>query len=186
MPPSNCAATNPGTCSQANLSATASPSVTAGLRCAPLIGPTHHTATNTAMPQPNVITIQPEAFPFVFGSTTFATTPLPSSTNSAVPTNSAMYSFMLEQRLFLFGPTLRPPDRLVPASTDRARLIRTHLWLKPPVHLPMMSDRIPVGPNIRRKPRKIGRPKRCRLCNLRPDDRQLHDVSLMLQQPVVH
>ena len=75
-----------------NSPAIASPSVTAGLMCAPLIGPTHHTATNTAMPQPNVITIQPEPLPLVFGSTTLATTPLPSRISSAVPTNSASKS----------------------------------------------------------------------------------------------
>ncbi len=38
---------------------TAKPSVTAGLRCAPLNCPTAKTATMTPMPQPNVMTIQP-------------------------------------------------------------------------------------------------------------------------------
>src|SRR5205814_7599525 len=178
--PSSCAPTNHGTCTHANLSATASPSVTAGLRCAPLIGPTHHTATNTAMPQPNVMTIHPDPLPFVFGSTTFATTPLPSSTNSVVPTNSAMYGFMPDRKLFLFGPTLCPPHRLIPASPDRAGPIRTHPRLEPPAHLPVMRDGIPVGPNTRRNPGKIGSAERRRPRNLRPHHGTLHDVGLML------
>ena len=51
--------------------------VTAGLRCAPLIGPAMVTPAKTANAQAVVITIQPELFPFVSLSTTFATTPFP-------------------------------------------------------------------------------------------------------------
>src|SRR5687768_4683082 len=68
--------------------------VTTGLRCAPLNGATQKTATNTAIAHPQVITIQPEPDPFVSLSTTFATTPSPSSKRIAVPTSSAMNADM--------------------------------------------------------------------------------------------
>src|SRR5215210_4563121 len=118
MPPKIWAPIKPGTNSNENFSASANPMVTAGLRCAPLIGPTHHTATNTAMPQPNVITIQPDPLPLVFGSTTFATTPLPSNTKSAVPMNSAKYCFMTTYQSLIFGPALRAPNGIVPSSAN--------------------------------------------------------------------
>jgi len=47
-------------------------------------------AHETAMPQPKVMTIQPEPWPLVFPRTTLATTPLPSTIRRAVPTNSSM------------------------------------------------------------------------------------------------
>lgn len=64
--------------------------VTAGLRCAPLIGPAMVTPAKTANAQAVVITIQPELFPFVSLSTTFATTPFPKRIRIAVPMISAI------------------------------------------------------------------------------------------------
>src|ERR1044071_5482933 len=73
--------------------------VTAGFKCAPLIVPTEYTATATARPHPVVITIQPPLLPAVFFSSTFATTPSPSTISSMVPiisaTNGLIY-WMLE------------------------------------------------------------------------------------------
>ncbi len=57
--PTNSPARYAGTSLQSVLPAMANPRVTAGLRCAPLNWPTAKTATITAMPHPNVITIQP-------------------------------------------------------------------------------------------------------------------------------
>ena len=67
----------------------ANPSVTAGFRCAPLNCPTANTPAITAMPQPNVMTIQPLFCPLDWVSSTQATTPLPSRIRSAVPITSA-------------------------------------------------------------------------------------------------
>src|ERR687897_98960 len=87
--PTNSPAQYSGTSPQSMLPATASPSVTAGLRCAPLNWLTANTATMTAMPHPNVMTIQPEFCPLDRFSSTHATTPLPSKIRSAVPITSA-------------------------------------------------------------------------------------------------
>src|SRR5687768_17338971 len=58
-PPATCATMYPGTSDHGNVPIVASPSVTAGLRCAPLMLPTEYTAIVTASAQPVVITIQP-------------------------------------------------------------------------------------------------------------------------------
>src|SRR3954447_25555021 len=65
------------------------PTVTAGLRCAPLNWPTAYTATMTAMPQPKVITIQPEFWALEWFNSTAATTPSPRRIRIAVPIISA-------------------------------------------------------------------------------------------------
>src|SRR2546422_3150996 len=67
----------------------ARPMVTAGFKCAPLKAPTAYTAIVTPNAQPAVITIQPAFWPLVLLSTTLATTPSPSVTNSMVPSSSA-------------------------------------------------------------------------------------------------
>ena len=64
-------------------------SVTTGFRCARLNGAEQNATTNTATPQPPMITTQPAVFPFVRANTTLATTPLPKSTSGVVPRNSA-------------------------------------------------------------------------------------------------
>src|SRR5688572_24199436 len=69
--------------------------VTAGFKCAPLIGDEAITPTNTARAQPIVMTIQPELFPFVPLRSTLATTPSPSKTSNAVPINSPKNGFMI-------------------------------------------------------------------------------------------
>ena len=62
--PTNSPAKYAGTSLHSVLPAIANPSVTAGFRCAPLNCPTTKTAVITAMPHPNVITIQPLFRPF--------------------------------------------------------------------------------------------------------------------------
>ena len=84
-----CAAMYMGTSAHGNLPATASPSVTAGLMWAPLTPATVNSATNTAVPHPNVIAIQPAPSPLVPSRTTFATTPLPRRRRRVVPMSSA-------------------------------------------------------------------------------------------------
>src|SRR4051812_48919885 len=83
-----------------NLCARAIARVTAGLRCAPLEAAIH-TPTKTAMPQPQLMTIQPALLPLVRLSTTLATTPLPRMTRMAVPISSArkgdMVGLLLEE-----------------------------------------------------------------------------------------
>ena len=62
--------------------------VTAGFRCPlPPSLVEANTPMNTAMAQPNVMTIHPLLLPFVLFKTTFATTPLPRIINNAVPIN---------------------------------------------------------------------------------------------------
>jgi hypothetical protein len=75
------------TFAHANFPATANEIVTAGFKCAPL-GCATTTPQKTANAHAAVITIQPEFWPFVLFNTTFATTPLPSSTSVVVPRNS--------------------------------------------------------------------------------------------------
>src|SRR5919107_4573295 len=87
--PTNSPAKYSGTSPQSIVPATANPIVTAGFRCAPLNCPMANTATMTAMPHPNVMTIQPLFCPFDRFSSTQATTPLPSRIRSAVPITSA-------------------------------------------------------------------------------------------------
>src|SRR3954469_14797143 len=186
MPPNNCAAMKPGTSSQLNFSEIASAIVTAGFRWAPLIGPTHHTATNTAMPQPKVITIQPEPLPFVFGSTTFATTPLPRSTKSAVPMNSAKYCFMTTYKSLIFRPTARAANGVAPSRANCGCLIGRHLWFETTIDFPMPSDGISTLPNTSGHPSQVRGAKRRRLRYLRPNNRELHDIGLILQQRVVN
>src|SRR3954447_8771681 len=65
------------------------PTVTAGLRCAPLNWPTTYTATMTAMPHPKVITIHPEFCALEWFNSTAATTPSPRRIRIAVPIISA-------------------------------------------------------------------------------------------------
>src|SRR5215213_3939729 len=66
--------------------------VTAGLMWAPENWPTQYTATATASPHPNVITIQPEFSALEFLSSTPATTPSPRMIRIIVPINSAIYA----------------------------------------------------------------------------------------------
>ena len=72
---------------------TARPIVTAGFRCAPLIGPATTTPTNTANAHAAVMTIQPALLDLDFASSTPATTPSPSRSRSIVPTVSARKMF---------------------------------------------------------------------------------------------
>ena len=67
--------------------------MTAGLRCAPLIGPATTTPTKTANAHAAVMTIQPAFWDFDFASRTPATTPSPRRTRSPVPKTSAMNMF---------------------------------------------------------------------------------------------
>src|SRR5215207_9978644 len=78
-----------GTSPQSVLPSSANPSVTAGFRCAPLNCPTANTAIATAMPHPNVMTIQPPFCALECASRTAATTPSPSRIRIAVPITSA-------------------------------------------------------------------------------------------------
>ena len=87
--PTNSPAKYSGTWSHSILPSIANPSVTAGFRCAPLNCPTANAPTITAIPQPNVITIQPLFCPLDSLNNTHATTPLPSRIRSAVPIVSA-------------------------------------------------------------------------------------------------
>ena len=87
----------------------ANPSVTAGLRCAPLNCPTANTPVITAMPQPHVMTIQPLFWALEWLSSTPATTPLPSRIRSAVPITSAPK--MLKSPLLLRRVALQPTNR---------------------------------------------------------------------------
>src|SRR3954447_17060612 len=87
--PQNSPARYFGTSPQSVLPMTANPSVTAGFRCAPLNCATANTAIATAMPQPNVMTIQPLFWALEWFSSTAATTPSPSRIRIAVPMTSA-------------------------------------------------------------------------------------------------
>src|SRR5712691_11424526 len=88
-----------GTFAQGNAPMAASAMLTAGLRCAPLMLLTQYTAIVTPNAQPATMTIQPEALPLVRCSTTFATTPSPSTMRIAVPKNSArMGDMKFEER----------------------------------------------------------------------------------------
>ncbi len=87
--PTNSPARYSGTSPQSVVPSIASPSVTAGFRCAPLNWPTASTATMTPMPQPKVMTIHPAFSALDWLNSTPATTPLPSRIRSAVPITSA-------------------------------------------------------------------------------------------------
>src|ERR687896_960746 len=87
--PTNSPARYSGTSPHSVLPWNANPSVTAGLLCAPLNCPTAKTEIATAMPQPNVMTIQPPFWAFDWLSSTPATTPLPNRIRIAVPITSA-------------------------------------------------------------------------------------------------
>src|SRR4051812_5059230 len=138
------------------------------------------------MPQPKVITIQPEPLPFVFGSTTFATTPLPSSTNRVVPINSAKYCFMTTYKSLIFGPTSRAANGVAPSRANCGCLIGRHLWFETTIDFPMPSDGISTLPNTSGHPSQVRGAKRRRLRYLRPNNRELHDIGLILQQRVVN
>src|SRR5215211_1918571 len=81
--------------------------VTAGLMWAPENWPTQYTATATASPHPNVITIQPEFSALEFLSSTPATTPSPRMIRIIVPINSPMYACIY------YSPLERPSGRHV-------------------------------------------------------------------------
>ena len=87
--PTNSPAKYSGTSLHSMLPSIANPRVTAGFRCAPLNCPTANAPAITAMPQPNVITIQPLFWPFDSLNSTQATTPFPSRIRIAVPITSA-------------------------------------------------------------------------------------------------
>src|SRR5688572_30929813 len=74
-----------GTSLHSVLPIVANPSVTAGFRCAPENCPTANTAIATAIPQPNVITIQPLFCAFECANKVAATTPSPNRIRIAVP-----------------------------------------------------------------------------------------------------
>src|SRR3954469_16668142 len=106
-----------------------SPSVTAGFRCAPLNCPTQYTATMTAMPHPQVMTIHPEFWALEWFSNTAATTPSPKRIRIAVPIVSA--PMMLKRTPLLeysqnrdSGATLRATlfGAALASQRDRARL----------------------------------------------------------------
>src|SRR3954467_9490063 len=112
------------------------PTVTAGLRCAPLNWPTTYTATMTAMPHPKVITIHPEFWALEWFNSTAATTPSPRRIRIAVPIISAPMMLnetpLLERETWDPGATLgRPYSRgiaqvnaRVPAVTGGWGLVR--------------------------------------------------------------
>ncbi len=78
-----------GTRSQGVVPATAKPSVTAGLRCAPVRPPIAYTPNATASAHPVVMTIQPAFCALERASRTPPTTPSPRTIRSAVPKTSA-------------------------------------------------------------------------------------------------
>src|SRR4051812_16370957 len=129
------------------------------------------------MPQPNVITIQPEPLPLVFGNTTFATTPLPSNTNSAVPMNSAKYCFMTTYQSLIFRPTPRAPNGVAPSRANCGCLVRRHLRLETTIDFPMPGDGIAPLPHPGRHPSQIRRAERRGFCHLWPNNWQLHDIG---------
>ena len=138
------------------------------------------------MPQPNAMTIQPDALPLVFGSTTFATTPLPRSTRRVVPTNSAKYCFMSTYKSLIFRPTLRPPNSVPPTSPNCSRLIARNLRLKATVDLPVPGDCITTLPQPSGQPGQVGRAESRRLRHLRTNNWKLHDIGLVLQQRIIN
>src|SRR3954452_5069251 len=105
-----------GTSAPSMLPLTQRPTVTAGFRWAPLNWPTAYTATMTAMPHPNVITIQPEFWALEWFSSTAATTPSPKRIRIAVPIVSA--PMMLKRT-----PSLLERLERDPGATLRATLI---------------------------------------------------------------
>src|SRR3954453_6165858 len=68
----------------------ATPTVTAGLRCAPEKRATEYAPTITPIAQPKGMTIQPLFWAFDLASSTAATTPSPRRISSAVPITSAL------------------------------------------------------------------------------------------------
>src|SRR5258706_13791844 len=110
--PANCAAIYGNTLFQSKSANHATASVTAGFKCPlPPRCVEAYTPTNTAIAQPNVITIHPLLFPFVLFSTTLATTPSPRIISKAVPTNSPRngdinFNLWLEDSVLLFHKNL--------------------------------------------------------------------------------
>ena len=101
-----------------NCSVAAKASVTEGLRCAPLYGPAITTPVKTAIAQVTMTTIHPAPLPLVRASETFAQTPVPGSSITAVPMNSARTGVMTSRFLrlsLLFDPMPAAAHGLVPA-----------------------------------------------------------------------
>src|SRR5262245_2965599 len=99
------------------------PSVTAGFRCAPDLNATY-TPAMTAKPQPKLMSRKPPSLPLDLASSTFATTPAPSSMSMPVPSVSLTNTspretfppFAVEQLVF-------PVQH---RNADAARLRRRH------------------------------------------------------------
>src|SRR5690349_14863081 len=152
--------------------------VTAGFRCAPLIGPATTTPTNTANAHAAVITIQPAFWDFDLASRTPATTASPSRTRSPVPKTSAMK--MLVSQTMLLSLTgwggLLPRGRMTrgagpgrPARATRAAQFRTVVAgrVAPPLAPPFACSR---GPDPDADPETGGRG--CPHAGYAPDARQ--------------
>src|SRR5881227_2359469 len=137
MAPSNCAGKYTGILLKSPV-LTATPNVTAGLRCAS--GLPHAMAVKTpvitASAQPAVITIQPEPSPFDFRSSTLATTPLPIRMSTIVPMNSP--------RNRLSSLCLHPIERsrhcLLPKRVQALAARRVHIRFPGPLHGPTAAE----------------------------------------------
>src|SRR5882724_6332911 len=115
----------------------ARPMVTAGFKCAPLKAPTAYTATATPNAHPAVMTIHPLFWPLVLLSTTLATTPSPSMTNSMVPSTSARNGGIgLDEE----AAKLSARQRLVYTRLERRRHSPQHA---PPDHRAVMMTAQP-------------------------------------------
>ena len=117
--------------------ATQKPTVTAGLRCAPVNWLTEKTAIMTAMPQPHVMTIQPEFWALDLLSRTAATTPSPKRIRSAVPTISQPMMCKRFSLLDNWGQTATLIRRVRQCQTQFA-----HLQISPSVR-PRVSTGLP-------------------------------------------
>src|SRR5262249_16578510 len=95
----------------------------AGFKCAPLAEALTNAPTNTAIAQPEVMTIQPLLLPLVPLRTTFATTPSPRRMSSAVPMISPRNAVIISVGVELVNQT--EPNRW--KTTNEHELTRMSL-----------------------------------------------------------
>src|SRR5690606_23256546 len=179
--PKTCATTYIGTNAQSKDPATAKPTLTAGLRCAPLYGPATTTPINTPNAQAVVMTIQPSLLcPFVFSSKTLATTPEPIEMSKAVPTNSATKIFIL-----FFGPVFSAIYSFMPKFQIFIHFLLGHVRGEGFVSGRHIFKLSPIFPKAYCQACQIGRSQCCGFSNFGAFDVTLNKVGLKLHQKIV-
>src|SRR5437763_8994223 len=182
MAPSNCAVKYSGILLKSPV-LTATPNVTAGLRCAS--GLPHAMAVKTpvitASAQPAVITIQPEPSPFDFRSSTLATTPLPIRMSTIVPMNSPRNRLST----LVLHPIERSRHCLLPKRIQALAPRRIHLWLPGVLHGPTAAEVIDIFVKPYGQTRCVRRAESRRLFDRGAHDSAVEDVGLELHEQLV-